>query len=164
MSRNLVRALQSDMAPESGTATARTLSPRGAPPLQFDNFMQHYGADPERKWQVEVLDKLLKFVRLPPGWDGYGSPAPKWDAGLFALSVLNSIMRPRTPLPQIVPTAVGGVQLEWHEKDIDLELHITAPYRCEVWFEDHRDGTHLSDDLSADLSALGSPIEALTLR
>ena len=53
-------------------------------------------------------------------------------------------MRPRTPVPQVVPSPVGGVQLEWHEKDIDLELHITAPYECEVWFQDHRTGERVS--------------------
>ena len=54
---------------------------------------------------------------------------------MFVLSVLNDVMRTRTPIPQVVPSAGGGVQLEWHQKGIDLELHIAGPYQCELWFQ-----------------------------
>jgi hypothetical protein len=116
----------------------------------YPNFARAFEAEPERKWQSEVQQRLLTYAKLPHGWDTYNAPAIGWDAGLFALSVLNDFMRPRTPVPQVVPSTAGGVQLEWHQKGVDLELHITGPYRCELWFKDHR--TPDVDPISIELT------------
>jgi hypothetical protein len=64
----------------------------------------------------------------------YRAPHIGFDTGMFALIVLNDVMRTHTPIPQVVPSGTGGVQLEWHQKGIDLELYIAAPYQCELWF------------------------------
>jgi hypothetical protein len=135
------------------------------PPIQFEMFLTHYhDFEPDRRWQAEVLKPLAKYATLPRGWDSYAGHPLRWDAGFFALWILNAVMRPRTPIPRVVPSPVGGVQLEWHEKDIDLELHITAPYEWELWFEDHRTGERISTELSNDLSDLVRPISELTSR
>jgi hypothetical protein len=138
--------------------------PVAVPRLQLEKFWAHYDAGTDRKWQIEVLKPLAKYLAMSQGWDSYSGLPPRWDAGFFALWILNAVMRPRTPVPQVVPSPVGGVQLEWHEKDIDLELHITAPYECELWFEDRRTGKQVSTELSNDLSALAGPIAELTSR
>jgi hypothetical protein len=83
---------------------------------------------------------------------------------MFAMNILNSVMRNRTPVPQVVPTPVGGIQLEWHEKDVDLEIHVTAPYETELWFKDHRTGAVISTELTSDLSPLQTAIQTLTDR
>jgi hypothetical protein len=132
----------------------------------FPKFAQAIDAEPERKWQTEVQKHVLNYAKLPRGWDTYDAPPIGWDAGLFALSILNDFMRPRTPIPQVVPSTAGGVQLEWHEKGIDLELHIMRPYHCELWFKDHRapDVPPVSMDLTDDYSALRKPFDLLTSR
>src|SRR5579875_1870430 len=107
--------------------------------FSFEKFHRYYDAEPDRKWQVEVLNRLVKLVSLPADWDGYGAREIRRDAAMFALELLQHTMRSRTPVPQVVPSSDGGVQLEWHEKSIDLELHIAAPYDCEIWFHDGRD-------------------------
>ncbi len=132
--------------------------------LRFERFRRHYELGPDEKWQVEVVDRLVELTSLPRDWDGYGGQPVKWDAGMFALNVLKQVMLPRTSLPQIVPSSVGGVQIEWHEKDIDLEFHVTAPYEGEVWFQDHRAGITSSKLVSDDLSELQAAVRTLTLR
>lgn len=88
-----------------------------------------------------------------------------WIPRFFALVVLDKLMRPRTPIPSVVPSSAGGIQLEWHEKDIDLELHISAPYQCEMWFQDRRTNqAPLALDLTSDFAAVVSPIQQLTTR
>jgi len=133
---------------------------------RYPNFRRHFDAEPERKWQVEVVPALIRYAQMDEGWDSYSAPPLKRDAGLFALEILNSVMRPRTPLPQVVPSSVGGVQLEWHEKGVDLELHVTAPYEWELWFIDHMDpaAQPISLELTNDFSALERPITLLTSR
>lgn len=115
-------------------------------------------------WQAAVLERVVALLNMPANWDGYGAPAISREAVMFALEVLQRTMQPTTPVPQVVPSSVGGVQLEWHERDIDLELHVAAPFRCEIWFEDHRAGTMVSKELSADFAALRSALDELTKR
>jgi hypothetical protein len=141
-----------------GSADATTAS-------NFPNFARHY-AEPERKWEVEVVKALVRLAKLPAGWDSYNAAPLRRDAGHFALEILQSIMRPRTPIPQVVPSAAGGVQLEWHEKGIDLELHISAPYQWELWFQDHQapNSQPISIELTDDFTELKRPIALLTTR
>ena len=82
---------------------------------------------------------------------------------MFALTVLTQVMLPRTPIPQIVPSPGGGVQIEWHTKGIDLEFHIAAPYEGELWFEDHT-GVTVSKLVTDDLSDLQAAVHELTRR
>jgi hypothetical protein len=131
--------------------------------LRFDNFRRHYDG-PDEKWRVGVVDKLVELTSLPPDCDGYGGQPVKWDAGMFALNVLKQVMLPRTSLPQIVPSSIGGLQIEWHEKDIDLEFHVNAPYEGELWFEDRRADVIVSMLISDDLSQLQSAVHTLTQR
>lgn len=144
----------------------------------FSNFCKRYNASPEGTWKEgvatrdvdrklnEVTKTLIKLTNRPANWDGYNSPPVRNDVALFALTILESIIQtqPRTPVPQVVPSAAGGVQLEWHEKDIDLEVNFSAPYECELWFEDHRTNAKISKDLTNDFSDLKKPIILLTTR
>lgn len=132
----------------------------------YPNIARALNAEPEKKWQIEVQKSLFDFAKLSEGWDSYGAPPIGWQAGLFALSVLNDFMRPRTPIPQVVPSTAGGIQLEWHQKGVDLELHFMGPYDCELWFKDHLAPTEepLSLELTDDFSALRRPIELLSNR
>jgi hypothetical protein len=151
------RSLASYEMDTSATETARRAN--------FPNFSRHYD-EPEQKWEAELVRALVRLANLPPGWDSYNAPPMSRDAGHFALEILQAVMRPRTPLPQVVPSAAGGVQLEWHEKGVDLELHITAPYQWELWFRDHQepDSEPVSLELTDDFSALKRPISLLTTR
>lgn len=156
-----------------GPVTAETARSRALrePLLRFDQFSRHYeGATPqparseEPGWLGEVLQRLLEFTNLPDGWDGYKGSALRWDVGMFALNVLNSIMQSRTPVPHLVPSSEGALQIEWHQKDIDLEIFVTAPYFCEMSFVDRRTGANCEQELSGDFGVLAEPIAELTSR
>ena len=155
-------ALRAETVLYEGTTSAAPAARRA----QYQNFFKAFDAPSGRKWQIEVQGHLLKYAKMQEGWDSYGAPPVGWDTGMFALSVLNDVMRTRTPIPQVVPSAAGGVQLEWHEKGIDLELHIAGPYQCEIWFQDHRQpqDAPISMELTDNFSALLRPIELLTTR
>ena len=66
----------------------------------FSRFRQHYD-DPEKKWQIEVLNKVATLVAMTEGWDSYDAPAVKRDAALFAVEILLKVMGPRSPAPQV---------------------------------------------------------------
>jgi hypothetical protein len=153
--------------PDASTVTGSTASSIGrkvSGGLKFEKFARHYDSGIEEKWQITVLNKLLEITRLRANWDGYGGPAVTSDTAWFAIGVLSQVMLPRTPVPQVVPSSVGGVQIEWHTGGIDLEFHIIAPYECELWFDDNRAGNAVSKILTNDLSELQSAVRVLTRR
>ncbi len=154
---NIARVENTDGTPAANsTTTSKSAS--------FPNFVKHFN-DPERKWQVEVLQKTSALLQLEANWDSYSAPPVRRDAAMFAMEILVHMMGPRTPIPQVVPSSVGGLQLEWHAKGVDLEVHIAAPYEVEMWFQDHQsDEPPQSIELSNDFSALKRPIEVLTTR
>lgn len=155
---------QIDVSSQFGSESA------GATVLEFPmarrRDLKAYGVAADRKWEIVVLQKVLELVEMPSGWDSYGAPSVGWDTGLFALWVLHNVMRPETPIPHVVPSSVGGIQIEWHERDIDLELHIAAPYECELWFQDHRDpaAQPISVEFANDLGPLERAIAMLSSR
>jgi hypothetical protein len=159
MGAEMITAMQSQ--PNDEAASSTTVSRRF---IGFPNFQRNYD-DPERKWESEVLRRLIRYTKLEPGWDSYGSPPVGMDTAFFAMLILEAAMTPRTPLPQVVPTAKGGVQIEWHQKGIDLEIHVESPNRCEMWFDDHRsDEEPISQEFSTNFSSLITPIQRLTSR
>lgn len=137
---------------------------QGAAMLTLDAFVQHYPRPPAPAWQAVVGQRLENLRALTAGWDGYRAPALNQDVFWFAAVLLDKIMQPQTSPPQVVPSSVGGIQIEWHEKDIDLEIHIMAPYRCTIWYEDQRSGKVLDEEFTADFSILTAPVTALSTR
>ena len=67
-----------------------------------------------------MLDRL---GRLPPGWDG-GAARPVATGVLEAVSrfLRSGALDQANACLQLVPTAQGGLQLEWHSQDLDLIL------------------------------------------
>jgi hypothetical protein len=113
-------------------------------------------------WQVAVVQKLAAFARQPRGWDGYKGEPLRPDAGFFALQVLVDVMSEGIPVPHLVPTSSGGVQIEWHRGGWDIEVDIQGAYDAKVWvyFEptDKENSLELSDGNTARLAKILEPI------
>ena len=81
-------------------------------------------------WIVPVLHGICELGSLAPNWNSYGAqpiqPAIAGEAIIIALYYLTQ----GDPLPSVVPTARGGILLEWHEGGVDLEVDIRSP----SWF------------------------------
>lgn len=132
-------------------------------PESEDRIIVHC-TGPEPAWLRPVISRLVELLRLPAGWNSYGASAVQIGAVEAALRVLIETMQSHTPAPSIVPTSHGGVQLEWHTREIDLEVevtptgHVTAAYECEP------NGREWEADLSADLAPLVSALDELSPR
>lgn len=81
----------------------------------------------ETSWASEVENGLEVALGLPEGWDGYDAKRIAEDAAFFALDLLDTILPDGAPAPAVVPTSGGGVQLEWHEPNWQLEVEIVSP-------------------------------------
>ena len=98
-------------------------------------------------WLVPTVEILCELLSLQENWDSYGAPPVASRNVQTALEVLSDIMRDDTPMPQVIPTSRGGVQLEWHTRGIDLEIETISPFKLDVLCEDLRTGEKLEEEV-----------------
>jgi antitoxin (DNA-binding transcriptional repressor) of toxin-antitoxin stability system len=118
----------------------------------------------QRPWLLPTIRTIGELLDLPEGWSSY--PARRIDpaAAIWALDLLGKVMQPETPAPTVLPTARGELELEWHLRGIDLEVHLVSPTRVYFYFEDRRSGRIEEHELDGDLSPLAEALAELTRR
>ena len=122
-------------------------------------------ADADRSWEVEILLELSRIGTLGDGWDSYGAKSVSAARLTQTYDLLNSIMADSTPVPSLVPTANGSIQVEWHTCDLELEIRLLSATDLAVEFEDFRgiEGPY-QGTLSFDLTPLEAIVRVLTNR
>ncbi len=76
-------------------------------------------------WLEATGFAINNLVRLQPNWNNRGARAVDTEAAQKALELLVGAGHFETPAPDVVPTVVGGLQLEWHRCRMDIELEIS---------------------------------------
>jgi len=115
-------------------------------------------------WYEPTMQAALKLTQLPEGWDRAKAPRIEPTMVVAAMSLLTSVMRDNTPVPSVVPTTRGGIQLEWHTRGIDLEVEFLSTVRVQGLFEDQRTGDSWEENLSFNLKPLTDAIANLSSR
>ncbi len=77
------------------------------------------------------------------------------------MTFLLNCVSPDDPVPSVVPTARGGILLEWHEGGIDLEVDIRSPSWFHVAFAE---GEHEEEYDHANLELVADKLNLLRSR
>jgi hypothetical protein len=85
------------------------------------------------KWRSEIEAKLGKLIQLKKGWDGYRGMPVSFGTANFALQMLENVCLVETPMPQLIPGVNGDLQIEWHSRVADIELHVRRPNSVHAW-------------------------------
>lgn len=125
--------------PLDGSTSITALFPPSSKPsgVEQDRIVLSMGhASPS--WLVDVLDRLLAFAELQPGWDSYGAPSIATEAIDLATRFLQLLADalPRLPRPMVVPTTHGGVQLEWNAANRAVGLEFRAGAELAMFVDD----------------------------
>lgn len=115
-------------------------------------------------WLDPTIKTMAELLHLPENWNSYGALPVDPQAVAWAIELLGRTMGPNTPPPTPVPTAHGGIELEWHMGGIDLEVHPAAPDRVYLYYEDHRTGKEEEMELGTDVSPLVRVLAELSRR
>ena len=91
-------------------------------------------------WGETIRRQLRQLLELSPNWNSYSAHSVDPVLADAAWDLLSSLARDDTPAPAVIPTVRGGVQLEWHLRQIDLEIEFLVPQQCAILFEDMRAG------------------------
>jgi hypothetical protein len=117
------------------------------------------------KWLKQTNNLLYSIIGLDNNWDSYGAKRISSKVAEAVSDLLCDIMQRTTPAPQIVPSANGSMQLEWHLKGIDLEIEVKSFSKFHVFFEDAQNiELPWEGDIDVDLSKLVCYINLLTNR
>ena len=139
------------------------LSNPGSRPAQVAPRRSRKMSDPEvPEWAISVRQQLVYIGSLREDWDGFGAHQIRRDVLTFMATMLESLMKHETPSLHLTPMSHEGVQVEWHENGIDLEIEIEAP--GEVWVSCEIDGEEQDWSLTSDFSPLADVINELTRR
>lgn len=115
-------------------------------------------------WLDHVMTRINKLLDLTPGWDSYQARAVDLDSVRTCLDALSRTMQPETPLPQIVPTPRGTIQLEWHLRGIDLEVEALPSGLLKISYEDAQSSEIIEDLTTSSLTEMAQALTELSMR
>lgn len=117
-------------------------------------------------WVEPVAWRVLEILDLQENWDSYGARPVEHDSAARVLDTLAVTMPEDGPPPSLVPTAQGGIQVEWHINGIDLEVEFEPDSQVmDLWFRDIALGEERELTLGqTELHELRTYIEVITAR
>lgn len=158
------QSISFQMVWESNAATT-ALEATAAEAIPIRDRSRGMPGQPARHWRASVVRSITELLKLPDNWNSYSASSIRYDTAMFAIVVLENIMAAGTPIPSVVPTAHGGIQFEWHEHGVDLEIEVLEPYHCEYAYHDNRStADSVFGELENDLEPLQRPISVITQR
>lgn len=114
------------------------------------------------RWIGEATRRCAELLRLNPNWDSYGAEKISPSIIRTVLLILVKLMKENTPFPDLVPISSGGVQIEWHINNVDLELEVLSPLRFVAYYLSQDDKTEWEEKMSVyDLANLDAPLHRI---
>jgi hypothetical protein len=107
-------------------------------------------------WTMPALERLAELCALPANWDSYGAEPVRVEVAKGVIELLNQLLDAGTQVPYIVPTNRGGIQLEWHTAEADLEVSVDRPPRFSFELHDAHAGQLDEDEDSLDFDRLAA--------
>lgn len=94
----------------------------------------------------ETFEELWQLTQLPRDWDSYDG-LPMTPAALSnAMTFLAGFVDADSAAPSVVPMSDGGVQLEWHRGDLDVEVSFPTIDEPELYIYDLTSGEEFQGD------------------
>lgn len=146
-----------------------TLAGRGGPArtlrLPSGNYIVFEFEDAEEPaWVQLAIEALTPLLELPPDWNSYQARPVSEGAVVASFRCLAQIMRDNVPMPAFVPAVRGGIQLEWHLRGLDIEVHVLPAGNCRASIEDEFGQVNWEGEVLSDLAPLQRAIVELSKR
>lgn len=121
---------------------------------------QDYG-QPLPNWFDPLMQGFVDLLTLPPNWDSYVAGPIDFTLVQEAMAQMNTLLIPSSPAPRVVPLSTGGLQIEWHRNDIDLEIAFERGENPSFYYRDRTTGEEAECTLPDDTNRLRSVIGRL---
>jgi hypothetical protein len=111
-------------------------------------------------WLRSALTRMNHLMTLPPGWDGDHAAPLDRDTVKVVWSLLQGLAPEVSTPPTVVPTVSGGLAVEWHTEEAELEIEFRPGGATSVYVQ-MADGSEFDGDLRASGQILGKALAAL---
>lgn len=101
-------------------------------------------ADSLPGWVEPTVEAFVGIQTLPENWNSYNGKVINRGLVDQSIDLLVSIMQQDSPAPSVVPLADGGLQIEWHRRQQDLEIMFSADESPQFFY--HNRATGLVDE------------------
>jgi hypothetical protein len=91
-------------------------------------------------WVEPTVSALVGIQSLSENWDSYGGKPISLDLINQSLFTLRQIMQADSPAPSVVPLGDGGIQVEWHRRQQDLEIVFAADEAPQFYYTNRLTG------------------------
>lgn len=143
----------------------RVISPRTLSDRDVEIFEKPDASTADaREWFTSVRIELVELLQLAPNWDSFGAPSIAERAATLALDLLYEASPPGTPPPSVVPASHGGVQLEWHRGQMDIEVEVWPSRRIELYVADLDTGEEYELPIGSEVKPLFWALQSLITR
>ncbi|MBI3817453.1 MAG: hypothetical protein HY286_02090 [Planctomycetes bacterium] len=106
------------------------------------------------QWIQPVFAQVEKLAQLEANWDSYGALPLSEKAAMLAIRLLANVLSRDSIPPAVIPTNLGGLQLEWHRVGCDFEIKLSPDGKTGYFFEDSRNGIIKESEDVRDLDLL----------
>lgn len=103
-------------------------------PTEDDAVIFHVTEETMERMQ-EPFRRIQTLMAFGADWDSYGGYPLRPGVALHAVRLLAAILDNDVPVPSVVPTSTGGVQLEWHQSGADLEMEVKPDRSVDVFLQ-----------------------------
>lgn len=127
---------------------------------------KHIDAERIQTWKLAMSQKFNRLRSLHADWAGPVCE-PISSAAIFKASRVMDLAMEGIPdpiLPAVVPVADGGLQLEWHTADYDLEVYFGPDDSVTAIWEDRTSGFEAEKDGNAALDLFFGSVARLAQR
>jgi hypothetical protein len=90
----------------------------------------------EPGWERLVWSRLQLLKNMRHGWDGTDARQLDEFTSEFGMKLLQALLPPNAPAPQLTLLRYGGLQFEWFTQRCEFEIEVIGPYRAKAWLND----------------------------
>jgi hypothetical protein len=112
-------------------------------------------------WFDTALKRINDLAGLARGWNGYEAEEISAEMAISAVRFLTKIAHPSIAAPAIVPLSDGGLQVEWHRGELDVEVTLSEEDGG-VFIFDRRTGSTVEGSLDEAASRIAPFIPRLS--
>lgn len=126
--------------------------------------LRAYTNDPdfiEPEWLLITLEKIQELASLGDNWDSYGACKINQKTLIKTIVVMFELLDQDCPAPSVIPIPDGNVQLEWHQKGVDIELEIHSHGLAHYYLYDLDTEEELEGVFSGDLRNINKFLQKL---